>query len=131
MCVTVVQWCAPAIESRCQLDRQHTPPVPNSSTYCAMPQEPKAILKLCWVLFFSSRRRHTRYLRDWSSDVCSSDLNPVHALTAADRDDALEVCARNLPANVFVAARLLEGVLTTQPGTILGHRVDGQLRSLC
>src|SRR3712207_2747268 len=28
-----------------------------------------------WVVFFfSSRRRHTRYWRDWSSDVCSSDL---------------------------------------------------------
>src|SRR5690606_40511854 len=26
------------------------------------------------VLFFSSRRRHTRFSRDWSSDVCSSDL---------------------------------------------------------
>src|SRR5438445_13075767 len=26
--------------------------------------------------FFSSRRRHTRYWRDWSSDVCSSDLFP-------------------------------------------------------
>src|SRR3712207_7534475 len=26
------------------------------------------------VFFFSSRRRHTRYRRDWSSDVCSSDL---------------------------------------------------------
>src|SRR5947209_11958977 len=28
---------------------------------------------LCFF-FFSSRRRHTRYWRDWSSDVCSSDL---------------------------------------------------------
>src|SRR5207253_10532891 len=27
--------------------------------------------------FFSSRRRHTRWPRDWSSDVCSSDLGPV------------------------------------------------------
>src|SRR3712207_8687151 len=27
-----------------------------------------------FVFFFSSRRRHTRYWRDWSSDVCSSDL---------------------------------------------------------
>src|SRR6266496_6164230 len=27
--------------------------------------------------FFSSRRRHTRSLRDWSSDVCSSDLRTV------------------------------------------------------
>src|SRR3712207_2438285 len=26
------------------------------------------------LVFFSSRRRHTRYWRDWSSDVCSSDL---------------------------------------------------------
>src|SRR5690625_7799544 len=27
-----------------------------------------------WSFFFSSRRRHTRWPRDWSSDVCSSDL---------------------------------------------------------
>src|SRR5438445_13396398 len=26
------------------------------------------------MFFFSSRRRHTRYWRDWSSDVCSSDV---------------------------------------------------------
>src|SRR5690349_23026469 len=33
---------------------------------------------LCFLVlffFFSSRRRHTRSLRDWSSDVCSSDLS--------------------------------------------------------
>src|SRR3712207_588105 len=30
-------------------------------------------------LFFSSRRRHTRYWRDWSSDVCSSDLEEYAA----------------------------------------------------
>src|SRR5215510_13966646 len=29
------------------------------------------------VFFFSSRRRHTRWPRDWSSDVCSSDLIEV------------------------------------------------------
>src|SRR5690606_39641880 len=27
---------------------------------------------------FSSRRRHTRFSRDWSSDVCSSDLNQLN-----------------------------------------------------
>src|SRR5690606_40626575 len=27
-----------------------------------------------FIFFFSSRRRHTRFSRDWSSDVCSSDL---------------------------------------------------------
>src|SRR5437763_14224082 len=30
-----------------------------------------------YVFFFSSRRRHTRYIGDWSSDVCSSDLDPA------------------------------------------------------
>src|SRR2546422_4116702 len=30
---------------------------------------------MSFVFFFSSRRRHTRCSRDWSSDVCSSDLN--------------------------------------------------------
>src|SRR3712207_9495755 len=34
--------------------------------------------------FFSSRRRHTRYWRDWSSDVCSSDLADVVVPTLAD-----------------------------------------------
>src|SRR2546429_4189478 len=33
-----------------------------------------ACLVFC-VFFFSSRRRHTRCSRDWSSDVCSSDLD--------------------------------------------------------
>src|SRR5437762_10674881 len=36
------------------------------------------VLFLCllfyFFFFFSSRRRHTRYIGDWSSDVCSSDL---------------------------------------------------------
>src|SRR5437763_8646496 len=32
------------------------------------------ILSYIFFFFFSSRRRHTRYIGDWSSDVCSSDL---------------------------------------------------------
>src|SRR5699024_7673202 len=37
---------------------------------------------LSFFFFFSSRRRHTRSKRDWSSDVCSSDLrNLLHATT--------------------------------------------------
>src|SRR5438132_10308097 len=39
---------------------------------------------ICFFFFFSSRRRHTRSLCDWSSDVCSSDLETragdLHAL---------------------------------------------------
>src|SRR5690349_24385755 len=53
-----------------------------------------------FFFFFSSRRRHTRSLRDWSSDVCSSDLmectldllllrtlalGPLHGAAIADR----------------------------------------------
>src|SRR5260221_8404173 len=35
-----------------------------------------AVLSICsFIFFFSSRRRHTRSLCDWSSDVCSSDLS--------------------------------------------------------
>src|ERR1035438_10777027 len=33
-------------------------------------------MRRCLFFFFSSRRRHTRCLSDWSSDVCSSDLVP-------------------------------------------------------
>src|SRR5690606_40715658 len=38
---------------------------------------------LLLFFFFSSRRRHTRFSRDWSSDVCSSDL-PVAARLVQD-----------------------------------------------
>ena len=38
---------------------------------------------ICLFFFFSSRRRHTRYWRDWSSDVCSSDLQ-VGIINAKD-----------------------------------------------
>src|SRR5437764_14448106 len=34
-----------------------------------------AVMRMLSAMFFiSSRRRHTRYIGDWSSDVCSSDL---------------------------------------------------------
>src|SRR5437764_10048611 len=36
-----------------------------------------APLVLSLFFFFSSRRRHTRYIGDWSSDVCSSDLREL------------------------------------------------------
>src|SRR3989449_6229006 len=38
--------------------------------------------EVCMHFFFSSRRRHTRCSRDWSSDVCSSDLYVRAALDA-------------------------------------------------
>src|SRR5690606_14723278 len=49
--------------------------------------------------FFSSRRRHTRFSRDWSSDVCSSDLAPGRI----ERDHARE--QRHVPAPLDEAER--------------------------
>src|SRR6266700_3077072 len=43
---------------------------------------------LLFFFFFSSRRRHTRFSRDWSSDVCSSDLG----VDAAAQDRFLRAC---------------------------------------
>src|SRR5215510_15832816 len=37
------------------------------------------VLCIYFFFFFSSRRRHTRWPRDWSSDVCSSDLRARQA----------------------------------------------------
>src|SRR5207253_7382700 len=43
-------------------------------------------LLLTCLFFFSSRRRHTRWPRDWSSDVCSSDLVDLAVRRVRDRD---------------------------------------------
>src|SRR5690606_40310131 len=50
-----------------------------------------------FLFFFSSRRRHTRFSRDWSSDVCSSDL-PVAALFDAS---SAPIKIRPLPADTW------------------------------
>src|SRR5436853_80946 len=42
--------------------------------WAARHSRPDVIRRLTEFFFFSSRRRHTRCLSDWSSDVCSSDL---------------------------------------------------------
>src|SRR5579871_2900656 len=44
-----------------------------------------------YFFFFSSRRRHTRSLRDWSSDVCSSDLDP--SSSRATRSSSITCCS--------------------------------------
>src|SRR2546422_7080875 len=57
----------------------------------------RVIERIYHIFFFSSRRRHTRCSRDWSSDVCSSDLawRRAQALlnTYAKRPDLLERAA--------------------------------------
>src|SRR5690606_39827050 len=46
--------------------------------------------------FFSSRRRHTRFSRDWSSDVCSSDLWSLDWMPTAEA--VVEISARAFDA---------------------------------
>src|SRR5688572_30946164 len=62
---------------------------------------------LIFLFFFSSRRRHTRFDCDWSSDVCSSDL-PVangHQNQSAvfTGSDLVEVCANSYFTYSFAA----------------------------
>src|SRR5574337_213308 len=49
---------------------------------------------LCFVFFFSSRRRHTRLSGDWSSDVCSSDLPAISSSVVP-----FYSCPQSLPAS--------------------------------
>src|SRR5690606_39732315 len=46
------------------------------------------------VFFFSSRRRHTRFSRDWSSDVCSSDLPQAYRKRVGYPDTILCISRR-------------------------------------
>src|SRR2546426_7215890 len=50
---------------------------------------------LCFLFFFSSRRRHTRLQGDWSSDVCSSDL--VHLVEALVAQSAGQTILWDIP----------------------------------
>src|SRR5690606_41202914 len=49
---------------------------------------------LAYWFFFSSRRRHTRFSRDWSSDVCSSDLGHHQPVELALQHPARRATAR-------------------------------------
>jgi predicted GNAT family acetyltransferase len=57
--------------------------------------------------------------------------SPVRPLSITDRDAALELCARDLPRSVFVAARILEGARSGALGSVLGWRSEGTLEALC
>src|SRR5690625_1501903 len=74
------------------------------------------------VFFFSSRRRHTRWPRDWSSDVCSSDL------LGSDRHQADIAGARDMRA----AAKLERIDPSRRPRAVqaLAHRDDADLLAI-
>src|SRR5438445_9998355 len=72
------------------------------------------------TFFFSSRRRHTKYWRDWSSDVCSSDLD-----AEADRF-LLENGARRAGIRVGGGATGGEGQPLAVGGHLEGQAVHGE-----
>src|SRR5215217_3218689 len=66
-------------------------------------------MALLIFFFFSIRRRHTRYWRDWSSDVCSSDLGhaldprqPLAQRVGVDVERARRVGDRAAPREVLL-----------------------------
>src|SRR6266436_4225636 len=73
------------------------------------------LLIIIFFFFFSSRRRHTRCSRDWSSDVCSSDLEPwLDALDATGRWALLKLVTGSL--RIGVSARLAKTALAEWGG---------------
>src|SRR5690348_17441653 len=57
---------------------------------------------MTFIFFFSSRRRHTRWTGDWSSDVCSSDLVcPSQALFFGTREQIEQLRPLSAPVNTF------------------------------
>src|SRR5262245_33984005 len=62
-----------------------------------------------FFFFFSSRRRHTRCLSDWSSDVCSSDLAPCEPPAKGMSDSNAPLAISRDGRRVVVAPRLIVG----------------------
>src|SRR5687768_18366843 len=60
--------------------------------------------RTAWLLFFfSSRRRHTRCSRDWSSDVCSSDLVVVNSDFSSTKYSFVKELGRGGMGTVYLA----------------------------
>src|SRR5687768_11133205 len=77
---------------------------------------------MCYIVFFffffSSRRRHTRCSRDWSSDVCSSDLHVLdvyQTLNARPPGVGASIGFGALHAGSFVVALVAVAMFTLGP----------------
>src|SRR3989454_9304661 len=80
-----------------------------------------------FFFFFSSRRRHTRLQGDWSSDVCSSDLEP-EALAVAEIETLPIATVEPVPLPMASAAAELEAVSAAMahlPGALRGQEGRG------
>src|SRR2546422_5986720 len=89
-----------------------------------------------YVFFFSSRRRHTRCSRDWSSDVCSSDLQTwglTQNFGAEVRPFQLQEKAGWEPYAEEVRSAIAPGtklVVVTNPHNPTGHVLSPELRKV-
>src|SRR5438034_10818515 len=86
--------------------------------------------------FFSIRRRHTRSLCDWSSDVCSSDLDPrkLQPLCSflEDGSGPIRVILRDIQCRSATSAGdgqvdELRGLIDDDARRALGNYIDSQL----
>src|SRR5207253_3353549 len=73
----------------------------------------------------SSRRRHTRWPRDWSSDVCSSDLLAALAARALE----MELAVRGFAMKIRVCSTRLEEMKGQWTGRIAGEAMFGQAKA--
>src|SRR5690625_6095621 len=83
------------------------------------------------MFFFSSRRRHTRWPRDWSSDVCSSDVLEivrVHGRGEARGEPGTAEVGRDEPGRAEPHRRLPRGpqcVLMATTGILTATTIIG------
>src|SRR6476661_4976566 len=101
------------------------PSVPRQERSARTTPCPRRVMTIKALLpfFFSSSRRHTRFKCDWSSDVCSSDLQVGNVNTGAS-DPMREVCAAGKAAGAWVhvdgAFGLWAAASRSRRGTIAG-----------
>src|SRR5437763_16222654 len=77
-----------------------------------------------YFFFYSSRRRHTRYTGDWSSDVCSSDLEALGPFigTAGDQQLIVQGAAELAARWTECSAAALRRAVTILCGRITAQR---------
>src|SRR5690606_39894532 len=79
---------------------------------------------VCFFFFFSSRRRHTRFSRDWSSDVCSSDLGIERRVRALGTLELMQKEGHELVAYFYDQPSGLKAIIAVH-STKLGPALGG------
>src|SRR5437868_11144465 len=83
-----------------------------------------------FFFFFSSRRRHTRSKRDWSSDVCSSDL--LNNFFSIDHEVYFPTLLRSKIVNLFSEPpKTQEDCIFKQPSTIFKRSEERRVGKEC